>query len=329
MDSGAVTRSIVQTAVWIMAARSGFIALAEGDTLLLKEWWDGRQWQELDVRYREGEGGPGHVWKMRATLTVEDTRNDPRLLTDNRLMLSHRTMVCCPIQTRYGEFLGVLELSDKNGGEPFIGEDARFLEGLCRHLAVALENARLYEEKRKSEEQRKQFYRDVICAATRNKLVLCDRWELHTPDRESDLYMTVGSPEDISGVRSSLARIVRDLLPDEERLDSLLLCVGEGATNAYKHGGGGDVTVWVEEKCIQVRITDQGPGIDATTLPKATLMPGFSTKMSLGMGLTIILDFVEQLSLSTDATGTLMDMYISREVEEEDLFAQFEASAFL
>ena len=73
----------------------------------------------------------------------DDVRNDPRLLTQITRTLNQRTRICCPLLTRYGEFLGVLDLSNKNGGEPFNDNDARFLEGLCRHIVIALENNRL------------------------------------------------------------------------------------------------------------------------------------------------------------------------------------------
>ncbi|MBW3625242.1 MAG: response regulator [Armatimonadetes bacterium] len=327
-DVQSVTRSIVQTAVRIMAARAGFIALVEGESLDLREWWDGERWHPLELHLKEGEGGPGYVWMTRETHTSGDARKDPHLLPELSMKLEQRTMICCPIQTRYGEFLGVLDLSDKNRGEPFTPEDARFLEGLCRHVAVVLENARLNEEKRKSEEQRKQFYRDVICAATQNKLLLCDRYEMEAPFREPDLLLQVESAEDLSKVRNALARTMGDVL-EEERLCGLQLCVGEAATNAYKHGGGGDVLVWIEEGRIQIRVEDRGPGIDATTLPKATLMAGYSTKTSLGMGLTIILDFVEQLVLATDADGTMMDMYIPMKAQEKDPLELLGLAAYL
>lgn len=329
MDSEAVTRSIVQSAVRIMAARSGFVALVEGDRLDLKEWWDGFQWHPLGLTVTEGEGGPGHVWRTRTTLRSDDVRNDPRLLPDLWRKLNHRTFIGCPILTRYGEFLGVLELADRNGGEAFTEEDARYVEGLCRHVAVALENARLYEEMRRAEEQRKQFYRDVICAATQNKLILRDRWELDLPGREPDLLMRVDTPEDLFKVRSAVSSALQQVITDDDRLSSLLLCLGEASTNAYKHGGGGDVSVWIDAERIQVRIEDQGPGIDATTLPKATLMPGFSTKTSLGMGLTIIMDFVDQLFLATDAGGTTMDMLISPHEKSQDPLELLGLSAYL
>ncbi len=318
MDVAAMSRRVVETAVRIMASSAGFIALLEDDQLRVREWWDGSQWHPLEWNYTEGEGGAGHVWKTRATYRSSNAPGDPLLNHSAMANVRDCTMICAPILTRYGEFLGVLDLSDKNGGEPFTHDDARFVEGLCRHIAVALENARLYEERRRSEEQRKQFYRDVICAATRNKLILRDRWEVETPPNPPDFRMTVARPEEIHEARAGLAQLVMKQNLTDERLDGLLLTMGEAATNAYKHGGGGDISIWLNDDCLMIRVEDHGPGIDATTLPKATLMPGFSTKPSLGMGLTIILEFVDCIYLVTGPTGTLLDIQISLHPEEAD-----------
>jgi anti-sigma regulatory factor (Ser/Thr protein kinase) len=55
-----------------------------------------------------------------------------------------------------------------------------------------------------------------------------------------------------------------------------------------------------------VAIADDGPGIDFRTLPKATLVPGFSTAASLGMGFTIMLQLCERVLLSTRPGRTVV-----------------------
>ena len=50
---------------------------------------------------------------------------------------------------------------------------------------------------------------------------------------------------------------------------------------------------------LQVAVRDAGPGIDFHTLPKATLVSGFSTGPSLGMGFTIMLQSCARVLLST------------------------------
>ena len=53
-------------------------------------------------------------------------------------------------------------------------------------------------------------------------------------------------------------------------------------------------------------VEDKGPGIGSLILPRATLARGFSTKPSLGMGYSIMLDVVDRLLLKTDEWGTTL-----------------------
>ncbi len=89
-----------------------------------------------------------------------------------------------------------------------------------------------------------------------------------------------------------------------ERSHFLIDAVGEAAANAIKHAGGGEASVAAVGDRVQVSIRDHGPGMDTLVLPKATLMRGFSTKPSMGMGYSIILASVDAVHLATDRSGT-------------------------
>ena len=82
--------------------------------------------------------------------------------------------------------------------------------------------------------------------------------------------------------------------------------MGEALDNALKHAGGGAYQVFARDDCLQVAISDDGPGIDFRTLPRATLVPGFSTAASLGMGFTIMLQLCERVLLTTRPGHTVV-----------------------
>jgi anti-sigma regulatory factor (Ser/Thr protein kinase) len=73
----------------------------------------------------------------------------------------------------------------------------------------------------------------------------------------------------------------------------------EAATNALKHAGSGSCQLFRRGGTVQVAVSDTGPGIDFRLLPKATLLPGFSSAQSLGMGFTIMLDLSDRILLAT------------------------------
>ncbi|MHB0975598.1 MAG: ATP-binding protein [Candidatus Aquicultorales bacterium] len=68
--------------------------------------------------------------------------------------------------------------------------------------------------------------------------------------------------------------------------------------------GSGTYRLFVTDDALQVVVTDRGPGIDFTTLPKATLMFGYSTTASLGMGFSIMLELCDRVLLSPQPGNT-------------------------
>ena len=100
---------------------------------------------------------------------------------------------------------------------------------------------------------------------------------------------------------------------------------GEAVTNGVKHAGSCEVQVYTYGEAVQIRVTDHGSGIDFSDLPKATLLPGFSTKRSLGMGYAVILDICDRVLLSTSPEGTTLILEAGgRQVEEslDDILAR-------
>jgi GAF domain-containing protein len=57
------------------------------------------------------------------------------------------------IPLRYkGKLAGVLTTGSKGTGEPYVQSDIDLLEALAGHAAVAIENARLYDEAKRAQE---------------------------------------------------------------------------------------------------------------------------------------------------------------------------------
>jgi len=153
---------------------------------------------------------------------------------------------------------------------------------------------------RRQEEGIRQAYVDVLDAVTGGKLILLTEealaGELGQP--LSDL-MTISSPEQLSEARRLVVACAELRYPGQIDQADLLSPVGEALDNALKHAQGGTYQVFAGDGCLKVAIIDAGPGIDFRMLPKATLVPGFSTAASLGMGFTIMLHLCERVLLCT------------------------------
>lgn len=193
-------------------------------------------------------------------------------------------------------------LTDRDIAEPLI-------QPLClfgHFAAIALCNALRREELARAEEQKKQFYRDVVFAVTNGKLVLCERHEVEQYWPHSLHEVEIRAEEDIRQVRELVQEIGGAAGMEEQRIYDLGLCASEAATNALKHGEGGLAAITRVDETVRVRIEDGGAGIDPATLPKATLLKGYSTRASMGLGFTIMHELADKIYLFTAPSGTVV-----------------------
>jgi anti-sigma regulatory factor (Ser/Thr protein kinase) len=109
----------------------------------------------------------------------------------------------------------------------------------------------------------------------------------------------------------------------DDRVEDLTLCASEAATNALKHAGGGRVSLDYEGETVRVRVADQGSGIDQLQLPRATLLKGYSTRASMGLGFTLMHELADRLYLNTGPHGTtvILEMALQRRSEAEKMLA--------
>jgi len=180
-----------------------------------------------------------------------------------------------------------------------------------------------------SERQRQLFNRDVLLAVTGGKLRLVEADEMPGEDlisRQPYFKLSLHQPGDASELRHKLAKIGQTLEMDFERIGDLETATTEAATNAIKHGNGGDATVWIGADSVTVQIEDRGTGITPAHLARATLEQGYSTRVSLGMGFHLMLQAADTLTLCTDTCGTTVLLRIStlpRPTMEDSLLARY------
>jgi ligand-binding sensor protein/anti-sigma regulatory factor (Ser/Thr protein kinase) len=160
---------------------------------------------------------------------------------------------------------------------------------------------------RRKEEGIRHAYEDVLDAVTGGKLILLTDEQL-TDELGTPLghQLAFGAPAELGAARRRIVRAAETCFPGRIRHTDLLSTVGEALDNALKHAGGGAYQVFARDDCLQVAISDDGPGIDFRTLPRATLVPGFSTAASLGMGFTIMLQLCARVLLTTRPGHTVV-----------------------
>lgn len=312
--------TMVETGAFLTRAHFGaFVQSKGGTTFQIQDWWDGR-WHCGRWILPEDQLLPENPPKVQEEVLSVDNLNS---ILPGFLPWEKTWILKIPFLSRNGTLLGVLILGKSD--RPFSVTDRKAAEIYAHHMSLALEYISLNYEQRQHleqlskvnallnevENQKKQFYRDVVYSATDRKLLLCDREEIEPRPEKVEIVQEIRSAQDIRHLRRQLEDLSHLLPVTEAQKDALLVCGGEAATNALTHAGGGIAYAWTQEDKIILEVEDKGEGIAHTHLPKATLLRGFSTKASLGMGLKLILGLSDRVYLSTSTNGTVIRIEIS------------------
>ena len=98
-----------------------------------------------EVRMQPGEGIAGHVVATGRALLVQDVERDDRFTRPNRERYFTHSLVSAPLVLQ-GQVRGVINVNNKRNKAPYTNADLRLLQAIAGHAAVALSNARRYEE---------------------------------------------------------------------------------------------------------------------------------------------------------------------------------------
>ncbi len=99
------------------------------------------------IRLKMGEGIAGWVAAHNEAALVNDVANDPRHFKKAGVITQFvtRNMICVPVRSK-DKVIGVLQAINKKDGGLFTEEDLENFRTLSNQVAMALENAHLYEE---------------------------------------------------------------------------------------------------------------------------------------------------------------------------------------
>jgi len=259
-------------------------------------------------RIDAGKGIAGAVFQSGRGVITQDVRTDKRHFhgIDEATTYETRDMITVALRGLGGARLGVMEILNHRG-RPFTDADLEVLEIIAGQAAMALETAALHEKALSAEAEQKRFSHDVLRVVTKGKLQLVDAEDV--PD-EGELIAEL-SLEDAGGYRQARQDIqaaAEEAGLNEDAAGDLVLAAGEAITNAIKHAVGGRCAIRRSAERLLVRVSDRGEGIDSEDLPETLLLPGFSTKVSLGMGYEMIFKLVDVVWLATGPEGTVLQL---------------------
>ncbi len=138
---------------------------ADRSSLFILDTGRGELWSRIamglqheEIRFKSHLGIAGHVATTGAPLNIPDAYDDPRFnqAVDRQTGYRTKTILCMPVRNRAGATVGVLQVLNKRAGV-FTPADEELLDALASQAAIALENAKLYDELRKAYAELKQL----------------------------------------------------------------------------------------------------------------------------------------------------------------------------
>jgi signal transduction histidine kinase len=114
--------------------------------------------EKKEIRFKSHLGIAGQVATSGQVLNIPEAYDDPRFNkeVDRQTGYRTKTILCAPVRNKEGTIVGVLQVLNKREGI-FIPADEEMLEALSSQAAIALENARLYEDLRHAYRELKQL----------------------------------------------------------------------------------------------------------------------------------------------------------------------------
>jgi len=148
-----VLKRAMEAATRLMGCEVGSLLLVDEETqeLVFEVALGEKGDQVREIRLKMGEGIAGWVAQKGETALVPDVTQDPRFSrrADEKSHFVTRNILCVPVRSK-GKVIGVLQAINKLHGGPFLPEDIGLFESLANQVAIAIENANLYEEIRKT-----------------------------------------------------------------------------------------------------------------------------------------------------------------------------------
>jgi GAF domain-containing protein len=126
------------------------LLLGKEDKELTFEIALGEKWQALKgKRIGVEQGIFDHLVKSGEPLLIPDVSKEERFDSslDEEAGFATRSTLCVPITTR-GKVIGVLQVINRRDETPFTEDDMSLVSSIARYAAIAIENARLYDEQK-------------------------------------------------------------------------------------------------------------------------------------------------------------------------------------
>ncbi|MBI5750378.1 MAG: GAF domain-containing protein [Nitrospinae bacterium] len=162
LDLDPLLKVVMHNATEVMKAEvSSVLLLDEDEKELIFRIALGEKGEKVKkIKLKVGEGIAGWVAKTGKAIIVNDVKNEPRFnqRVDRKTGFKTRSILCVPLYSKE-KMIGVIQVINKHENLPFTKGDEELLHTFACHAAIAIENAKLYENIREEERKRGIYQR--------------------------------------------------------------------------------------------------------------------------------------------------------------------------
>lgn len=148
LDTHEIRKRAIESATRLSDAEAGSLILIDKERgELFFEVAIGEKGDKLkEIRLKKGQGIAGWVAENEEPAIANDVQNDPRFFkgADEKSEFVTKSVLCVPVRTK-DKTVGVLQVINKKDNL-FNEDDLEILSALSNQVAVAIENANLYQE---------------------------------------------------------------------------------------------------------------------------------------------------------------------------------------
>jgi len=140
--------AILGLATKVTLARIGSIMLLEenGEILVIKDMIGPESEKLIGARLPAGDSVAGWVAQRGEALKIDDVENDSQFGRVNRQRFETKSLLSVPLKTP-NRIVGVINLADKIGGQPFTEWDLRILRTFAAQAAVAISDSEQFQKR--------------------------------------------------------------------------------------------------------------------------------------------------------------------------------------
>ena len=165
LEQSQVMRTLCAAAMELVGGTAAMAGLYKDGKMVFTEYNKGGAIHTINYAFNSGYGIPGHIIQTLKPYISNDAEHDEHVIPEIRNVLGIYNLASIPIIGRAGKLIGCIEIHNKEDRKPFDAQDLFMLQGLAASAAIALDNAKMLEERKETEEalrESEEKYRRII-----------------------------------------------------------------------------------------------------------------------------------------------------------------------